>query len=521
MQRRLVPRRRDPLATALTPPAALPSLPRMFVLRRVALLFLALAAVQAQFDAPFKVRPQGHEENRARVARIHQDELRRFAGDTNLLILPGIVADRRTRRVEVRVERSAVGPGAPCEFLVVGESSDHGYEALLIAFARPSDLHQAVRFIGTEPGQSYHPPSHRFWAKGERFLFSLLATNRPPVRVENLLIDRRTGSTLPPDGYLFTGSRRIPAPDDPRRSDYAADTYPPRAIASLFSAPDAVFEVPRTVSKESIYRHTTVNPEFPLSEGELLTLAIEPALPAGFTGVKELVLQVDAAPHAEPRPGSKVEALARLRVQLLDGSNVLNPDGSLVSMVGAIAALDRQKQTPHLTLRWAPEVRLASAQALAEILASLDREQGIRIEPPLPGDPYYRAFTPDRQLLDRTHRLFHPLELAMSRQDGRISGRLLRVDSIWKEGASRAELQFLERPIRDPADLRRELDADREGNRSAGRPPRPNAMVASAPSDLALRELVAFLEPVLTHQTALHLLVGEPLPPAPSQDAAP
>lgn len=480
-----------------------------------------MAAAQAQFDAPFKVRPQGHEENRARVARIHQDERRRFAGDTNRLVLPGLVADRRTRRVEVRVERSAVGPNAPCEFLVVSESSDHGYEALLIAFARPSDLHKALRFIGTEPGQSYHPPSHRFWAKGERFLFSLLSTNRPPVRVENLLLDRRTGAALPPDGFLFTGSRRVPAPDDPRRSDYAADTFQPRAIASLFSTPYAVFEVPSTVSKESAYRHTTVNPEFPLSEGELLTLAIEPALPPGSTGLKDLVLQVDTAPHADPHPRSKVEALAHLRVQLLDGSTVLNPDGSLVSVVGAIAALDRQKLTPYLTLRWAPEVRLASAQALAEILASLDREQGIRIEPPLPGDPYYRAFTPDRQLLDRKERLFHPSELALSRQDGRISGRLLLVDTVWQEGASRSDLQFLERPIRDPADLRRELEADRERTRSPGRRPRPNVMVAFAPSDLTLREFGAFLEPVLTNHTALHLLLDEPLPPTPPKDSAP
>lgn len=499
----------------------LPSLHRMSLLHRILFLLFAGAAVHAQIDIPFKVRPIGHEENRARVARMHADELRRFAGETNLLVLPGLVADRRTRRVEVRVERSAVGANAPCEFLVVNESSDHGYEALLIAFARPSDIHAAIQFIGLEPGQSYHPPSHRFWARGERFVLSVLLSNSAPTRVENLLIDRRTGAALPPDGFLFTGSRRIPAPDESGRVDYAADAFQPMALASLFSTPYSVFEVPRSVSKQTVYRNTTVNPGFPIAEGALLTLIIEPALPPGSTTVQDLVLRVNPASATDAQPASKIEALANLRVQLLDGATLLNPDGSLVSVVNALAALDRQKHVPFLTLHWSPEVRLASAQALAEILASLDREEGIRIEPPLAGDPYYRAFTPNRQLLDRTERLIHPAELALQQKDGRISGRLLLVDPVWMEGASRSELHFVERPIEAPADLRRELVADQERNRTPGRRPRPNVLLAFAPSDLTMAQLTAFMETVLTNHTAIHLFLDESMPPTPPKASAP
>lgn len=493
----------------------------MLCLDRVVLLLLAMGTLCGQIDAPYRSQPRGHEENRSRVDRIHQDELRKFSGETNLLVLPGLIADRRKRRVEVRVERSSVGPNAPCEFLVVSESSDHGYEALLIAFARPSDIHEALRFIGTEPGQSFHPPSHRYWAKGERFLLSVSATNTSPVRVEELLIDRRTGVALPTDGFLFTGSRRIPAPNDPGEAEYAADAFQPMAIASLFSTPYAVFEVPRSVSKEAVYRNTTLNPGIPIDEGALLTLVIEPALPEGSSSVKDLVLQVNAAPRTGNHPRSNVEALADLRVQLRDGPTVLNPDGSLVSVIGSIAALDRERYAPFLTLQWSPGIRLASAQALAEILASLDREQGIRVEPPLPGEPYYRAFTPNRQLLDRTERFFHPLELDLLQKEGRISGRLLLVESVWKEGASRPELQFLERPILDPTDLRRELAADRERTRSSGRHPRPAVMLAFAPSDLTMGQLTAFLEPVLTNHTAIHLLLDEPMPPTLPKDTAP
>jgi hypothetical protein len=271
----------------------------MLRLHLAVLLLLAMATMQAQVDAPYKLKPRGHEQNQSQVARIHQEELRKHADETNLLVLPGLIADRRTRRVEMWVERSAVGPNAPCEFLVVGESSDHGYEALLIAFALPSDLHRALTFIGTEPGHSFHPATQRFWAKGERFLLSVVTSNMPPIRVETLLLDRRTDTPLQEEGFLFTGSRKVPSVDDPTRQVYAANAFQPKAMVSLFSTPDAVFEVPRTIPKEVVYQNTMVNPDPPIAEGALLTLVIEPAQPNGSHWVKDLVLQVEPGSQRE------------------------------------------------------------------------------------------------------------------------------------------------------------------------------------------------------------------------------
>lgn len=493
----------------------------MLPLHRVVLLFLAAVAVQGQIDIPFKVRPGAHEENRERVGRMHREEVQRFAGDTNLLVLPGLVANRTKRRVEVRVERSAVGAEAPCEFLVVNEGSDHGYESLLIAFARPSDVHNALRFIGVEPGQSHHPPTHRYWAKGEPFLLSVLFTNREPIRVESLLVDRRTGTTLPPEGFLFTGSRSVAAAEVAGSLHYVADRYQPMAIASLFNTPYAVLEVPRTASKESVYRNTVVNPGVPIPEGTLLTLVIEPVHPPGTSGFRDLALDVDAASDAGKRSGSNVEALAKLRVALREEGTVLNPDGSLVGMVGSIAALDRQSRIPFLTLRWSPEVRLGSARALAEILDSLDRERGIRIEPPRAGDPYYRAFMPDRKLLDRRERRQHPMELTVSEAEGGLSGRLVLVESVWKEGIARSELEFGEALVRNRADLARELAADRDRPRTQGKQPRPNVLLVFVSPEVTMGQFKEFLEPVLTNHTEIHVFLDETMPPIPRKPPAP
>jgi hypothetical protein len=46
-------------------------------------------------------------------------------------------------------------------------------------------------------------------------------------------------------------------------------------------------------------------------------------------------------------------------------------------------------------------------------------------------------------------------------------------------------------------------------------------MLAFVPSNLTMGQLTAFLEPVLTNHTAIHLLLDEPMPPAPPKDSAP
>ncbi len=489
------------------------------LLRFASLLVMVALSAQGQDDAPYKTKPRGHERNQQFVASSYEHNLQKHAGRTNILVLPGLVADQRARRVEVIVERSAVADNAPCEFMVVGEASDHAYEALLIAFAKPSDIHRALRFIGTEPGEPVEPAALRFWAKGESFILSVSGTNGPARRIESLLVDRRTGRSLPEDGFMFTGSRMVPSLEDRSRRVYAADEFQPKAIVSLFNSPHSVLEVPRSAAKDVVYQNTTVSPDHPLEEGARLTLVIEPANKDGSKRVKDLVLQVEA--KGEGDSASDVERLAGLSLQLKDSGTVLNRQENLVSVVESLARLDRKKHDHFLEVRFADGVALGQAQALAEILSTIDREQGVRIEPPAPRQLYYRAFTPNRELLDRAERLYHPWELSLMEKDGRISGTLLLVDSVWKEGSSRSELAFKELPVASASDLRRELDAEKERTRQSGKRARPPVLLVFAPSRLGIGQLSAFLEPVLPTHRAIHMFLDEPAPPVPAGKSAP
>lgn len=481
----------------------------------MAVLILIASSLPAQEDTLSK--PKGHAQNKQLAVRAHEDNLKKFAGDTNILVRPGLIADRKKRRVEVMVERTSLGANAPCEFTVIDETSDHGYEALLLSFAKPGDVHRAIQFIGTEPGGAFDPGSHRHWARGESFVLSVVQSNAPPVRLEQWLIDRRTGRPLGEGRFVFSGSRTMPAPANPLKKIYAADEFQPRSIVSLFNTPFTVLDVPGQIAKEEAYQNTIINPGHALAEGTLLTLLIEPLDPAGFTRVKDLQLLVGADGSAGgPRPAGEAP-LAGLRFQLKDAATALNKQDTLLSVIESLAALDRKKHDHFLAVTFGDRVTLGQAGMLARILSTIDREQGVRIEPPPPGQIYYRAFTPDRELLDRDARLFHPVELALSEKDGQSSGKLLLIDSVWKKDATHSELQFIERTVAGPGQLREELEAEADRTRKAGQRARPPVMMVFAPATFSHLQLVKFLEPALRTRHLIHVYLDVPMPPVPHQ----
>ncbi|MCX6996119.1 MAG: YdjY domain-containing protein [Kiritimatiellaeota bacterium] len=310
-------------------------------LRLVLLLIMGALPVLAQDRAPYKQQSEGREKNKARVADAYAANLKKYKDDGQALVLPGLVADRKRRRIEIAVESTGLGPDAPCEFMVIGETSGHGYEARLSALAKPSAVHQALRFIGREPGEPYNPDALRFWPKGEPLALTLLRPQQPSIRIEKLIKDQRTGKTLPEAGFLFTGSRMVEQFEHPEKKVYAADEYDPKAIVSLFNSLDAVLQVPYLAPQGAVYANCVINPDVALPEGALMTLVIEPVNPNEARHIKNLVLRVEPGPAAAPRPATDMDRLNSLSVQLQEADTVLNKEPRLRAVLEAITALDR------------------------------------------------------------------------------------------------------------------------------------------------------------------------------------
>ena len=76
-------------------------------------------------------------------------DLLELAGDEDKLVLPGVFADRKARRVELSGVFNDLDDHASVEFLVIGEKSDNDYEALVRAYVTPSDVRKALVFTNT------------------------------------------------------------------------------------------------------------------------------------------------------------------------------------------------------------------------------------------------------------------------------------------------------------------------------------------------------------------------------------
>ena len=82
----------------------------------LALLFLSAWLPAAQEGDPYKSKPADHEKNKALAAVPDEANLDEHAHNSNILVLPGLVADRQKQRVELTVESARLAEAASCEF---------------------------------------------------------------------------------------------------------------------------------------------------------------------------------------------------------------------------------------------------------------------------------------------------------------------------------------------------------------------------------------------------------------------
>jgi hypothetical protein len=462
--------------------------------------------VRAQVDEPFGIKPRSHEQNKALAAERYAAELKAHEADQSVLVLPGLIADRRKSRVELWVEKSAVELNAPCEFMVVSEASDHTYETLLISFAKPGDVTRALAFLGFKPGLAYDPTNLRYWAKGESFQVRLADKDKPAVPIDSLLLDRRSGKPLASSRFIFTRvAHAAKREGDPK----AIDEIQPLSIVSLFNTENSVLQVSRRAQKDVVYQNTVVAPAVAQLDSGLLTLVIEPLTPPGETRVTDLSLKV-AQTERGSNALSDADRLKALRVELTESAEPIKL--SLPALLEHLAALDRQKHDFFLTLRFDHAVELGNARAMAGVLALIDSDNGVRVEPPSSGQLYYRAFIPDRNLLDRHNRLLHPFELVLSEREGKISGNLVMANSVSKDDGAKTEVEAKEVAVSGPSQLQSEMEAENKRLETSGRGPRPLIVMVFAPSTMSYGNLLRFLGPVPATYRTVYIYLDERFP---------
>jgi hypothetical protein len=439
--------------------------------------------------------------NKARVIQIDASNASRYKGSTDMLALPGLVADRKRQCVEVLAESTGLSSNSIVEFLLISETSQHGYEAIGVSFAKPSDIHKALEFIGMRAGAPYNPQQLRMWPKGERVLINLLpqtpGSNATPLRLERLVLDRKSGRPLPDAGFIFTGSLMV---DGEQGREYAADAWEPKAVVSIYNEPYAVFDIPRIAAKSAVYGDQVVNPECALGRGVLLSLRLEPEYKDGRKRVRDLVLEVaPGTALSDLEEGGAVYALCDPE------GKALAKGRRLADARQVLADLVKQGEDPFVAVRFQPEMRLDKVRNVCRLISDLDDGNLLRVEPPGPGQLLYRAFLANEQWRKREQRAGQPWELVLPPKG---PGKLIRVEEADDALMEAPVFKTTEFAVANAQDLARRLAEDAAARKQENKRPRLPVILVFAEPGAGYGELVEMLKPVLAENYVIYVFLG-------------
>ena len=468
---------------------------RTLVICALSATFAASAATQ---DTSAPSQEDARARNREAVAAEFAARQAQYADNADALVRPGLLALRKdgSGRVEISAEATSIEKGTIIEFLLIGEASGHDYEALFVSLATAKDIDAALKFLGMKPGRNAYAHPMDFWPKGERVLVSLKGHDgSADIPLERLVTDRREGAdgTKPPfPGFVYCGS--CPARPDSERAEkdaLAADYDGPCSILSVYNEPTTLLDVPIKAAQDEVYEDFVAKPAPGVKAGDLVTIILTPEARAAAEGprVTDLTLAI----------GQSADGL-RCGLTKTDGTVVVR-DADISAVLATLSSM-ADRFDPFVTLDWSDDVMLGAASALATRLDEADAAGRIRIEAPRKGQPYYRAFLPNPEWLDRAKRPTQPLELRFAKDadSGAVSATLVSIAEIWPEDGSSLDPELKTTDIAVPsAEALPELVA-KTGNEIP-------ALLMYVPKSLTLGEALSYVRGVQATRPLLYFFL--------------
>lgn len=440
---------------------------------------------------PKKESPTPRETHLGLVKKSDTLNLQAYGTHSNFLVRPGLIADRTGRVVRITAETTALKPNDPVEFPLITQESGKDYEALALSFASALDIHEALRFIGLEPGTGVDSSRLRFWPKGDRvrMVFNITETGAPTnsllhLPVEQLILDTRTQKPLPETGLVFTGSAWVPAEDPPTGKVFAADAFSPGSIASVYNEEYTVLDVPRRAPQHDVYTFLVPNPDRQLPAHQLVEITLEP-------------FYRDTIPHRFDLSLTFAPGAAGPIYSLLDSQgHAINSNRSLNGMLAALSRYSGADKDPFVAVIPDDACTLKEVQTMARLLDSLDNDKGIRVEPPPAGHPFFRAFLPDEKFRKRDDRFDKVAELHLATAGGLTTGELVLVESEWKGDDSAPVFHETRIPVPSASALEPALKTRDEA---------PTVLLIFAPAGFRYGPLREFCAPALKRNMILYV----------------
>lgn len=431
--------------------------------------------------------------NAAQVERMFEQNRRQYGTNANYLVRLGLLADRVRKEIRISAESVKLNASDPVEFPLIARNSGKDYEALAVSFPNPSDIHDALVFIGMTPGHPVDAAACRFWPKGERvrmtFAYRDAGNTQRVVRAERLVIDTRTGKTLPEDGFVFVGSSRIPAADSNTSATvYAADVYTPNAVAAVYNEPTTVLDVPRRATQTDVYSFQVPNPGLPLPNGQVIEVVLKPEGSNTAERIRDCVLRVEPDPAT---PGEATLALTDSRGMPINTN--LTTGGLSTTLDSLVAA----GQDPYVTIIPGDLLSLSTLARVCGLIDNLENERGMRVEPPPRGHPFYKSFLPNERFRSRKERPIQPIELNLAGGTSSPTGTVTFITEEWAPETDTSIYHETNFPAASPLELDGLL----------GRKDAPSVLLVFAPPDLTYGALRSFVTPALNRRLILYVFL--------------
>lgn len=459
----------------------------------IACLFVCFQARGQEQQDAYGPKPARTNEVRA----LYEVNLATNKGNAEVLVLPGLVANRKDKTVEVQVESTGLKGNDLAEFLLVGHESSHGYEALLWSHAKPSDIQRALIFIGIKPGAPRNPLLPQLSRGGSRVVLTVREKDGDSYPIERLIFDKTTEKTLPEEGFVFSGSLRIPA-GVKQAGELVADHDELRSVASLYSEPTAVLDVPRRINQGEVYGQQVTNPELVSKGGDLLTVVMTPAPSDGKPEPKNLNLLIYTS-----------KGTNGVVCRLSEKEKVLCDEAQISSVIEQVVGLKKESGTPFVHLSFGKELPLTVVSKVAMVMTMMETMDVVAIEPPTGSELYYRAFAPNNEWLKPEGRPCQPWEIHLGREQGKVAGALIWNEPIYSTDGLQQTFKKQEVKVADAQAMQKHLAADAQKRKEAGQSALPSVLLVYVKGGLNYGELTTFLTPALaTHGTVYVFLPG-------------
>ena len=419
---------------------------------------------------------------------------RENANVADVKVWPGVIADRRAQTVTVMGVATGIKRTDPLEFYMTPVETGKDYEALAVTPAKPSNIAAALMFIGLKPGLPIDPEKNRFWARGSRLTTHFTVAGKTKIDGNAVMVDTNNGKTIPGD-LLFANSYTFV--DEKGVKHFAADEADARPLAPTYEDHAAVLAVPRRAMQSIVYGFQKPSDQAAgWTRGDSVDMVLSPAYetdgPSTFTAelAKSLGLTDPMATPVKIALRVNGEAVRYDVTTPFDRGGPPAAYSTKADLLTSVESLSKRTNADLFTaVTLENDVPVSQVRNVYALLAAIEKDRGVKLDPPPPNGLYYRAFLPDEAWRDRATRLGEPWELFLKREnDAKLSARLERSVDNPDRGAAETKIVEKETPA-DPAAFAKHV------NDHASRWSR--TIFIYPPPDLTYGELMTWVRPVL------------------------